>query len=199
MENKRIKNVVSTILSHFWGKLERIDFDYHFKKGGWKRLSHEAYGKNDGVAILLYNSQKQTVLLSRQFRIPVYVAGVNQGYSIEVCGGSVDKGESPEACVIREAQEELGYKVSHVTSISTVFLSPGIVRERVHLFIGEYSDADKIDDVGGGLEIENEEIEVLELSFEEALKMIDSNKIIDARTIMLMHYLKVKGIMEVKN
>ncbi|WP_242132201.1 NUDIX domain-containing protein [Aestuariivivens marinum] len=197
MKNKRIKNISTKIVSQFWGKLERIDFDYYFKKGGWKRLSHEAYGKSDGVAILLYNPQTNKVVLSKQFRIPVYVAGVNQGYSIEVCGGAVDKGESPEACVMREAQEELGYKVSNVTHISTVFLSPGIVRERVHLFIGEYSDRDKMHYVGGGLEIENEEIEVLELSFKEALKMIDTNEIIDARTIMLLQYIKIKEMIEV--
>lgn len=190
----RIKNITSTILSQFWGKLERIDFDYRFKNGNWKRLSHEAYGKSDGVAVLLYNAETNKVVLSKQFRIPVYISGVSEGYSIEVCGGSVDDGESPETCVIREVDEELGYRVSNLKFISTVFLSPGIVRERVHLFIGQYADSDKIQNSGGGLEIEGEEIEVLELSFDKAMKMIDSEEIIDARTIMLLQYLRVKGL-----
>lgn len=191
----KIKNIKSTILSQFWGKLERIDFDYKFKKGGWKRLSHEAYGKSDGVAILLYNPHTKNVVLSKQFRIPVYVAGVSEGYSIEVCGGSVDEGESPETCVIREAEEELGYRVSNIKFISTIFLSPGIVRERVHLFIGQYSDTDKIQNSGGGLEVEGEEIEVMELSFDTAMKMIDSHEIIDARTILLLQYLRINDLL----
>lgn len=190
----KIKNITSTVLSNFWGKLERIDFDFKFKNGHWKRLAHEAYGKSDGVAILIYNSETKKVILSKQFRIPVYISGVSQGVSIEVCGGAIDAGESPETTVIREAKEELGYHISNLKAVSTVFLSPGIVRERVHLFIGEYKDSDKIDNSGGGLEIEGEEIEVMELSFENALNMIDSQEIIDARTIMLLQHVKIKGL-----
>ncbi|WOD43037.1 NUDIX domain-containing protein [Hwangdonia lutea] len=191
----RIKNIKSTVLSHFWGKLERIDFDFKFKNGNWKRLSHEAYGKSDGVAILLYNTETKKVVLSKQFRIPVYISGVSEGVSIEVCGGAIDEGESPETTVIREAKEELGYHISNLKAVNTVFLSPGIVRERVHLFIGEYKDLDKIDNSGGGLEIEGEEIEVMELPVEEALNMIDSQEIIDARTIMLLQHVKIKGLL----
>ena len=193
--DKRIKNITSTILSQFWGKLERIDFDFKFKNGSWKRLSHEAYGKSDGVAILLYNTESKKVVLSKQFRIPVYISGVSEGVSIEVCGGAIDEGESPEACVLREAKEELGYNVSDLKAINTVFLSPGIVRERVHLFIAKYNDSDKVDN-GGGLEIEGEEIEVLELSFKDALKMVDTNKIIDARSIMLLQYAKIHKLLD---
>ncbi|MFD1613831.1 NUDIX domain-containing protein [Gelatiniphilus marinus] len=191
----RIKNITSTVLSQFWGKLERIDFDFKFKNGNWKRLAHEAYGKSDGVAILIYNAETKKVILSKQFRIPVYISGVSEGVSIEVCGGAIDEGESPETTVIREAKEELGYHISNLKAINTVFLSPGIVRERVHLFIGEYKDADKIDNSGGGLEIEGEEIEVMEISFDKAIEMIDSQEIIDARTIMLLQHLKIKGLL----
>ncbi|WP_418604048.1 NUDIX domain-containing protein [Hwangdonia sp.] len=193
-KDKRIKNITSTVLSQFWGKLERIDFDFKFKNGNWKRLSHEAYGKSDGVAILLYNPETKKVVLSKQFRIPVFISGVSQGVSIEVCGGAIDEGELPETTVIREAKEELGYHISNLKAINTVFLSPGIVRERVHLFIGEYKDSDKIDH-GGGLEIEGEEIEVMEIPFNKAMEMIDSREIIDARTIMLLQHLKIKGLL----
>ncbi len=194
MKNKRIKNITSTVLSQFWGKLERVDFDFKFRTGAWKHLSHEAYGKSDGVAILLYNKTSKKVVLSKQFRIPVYIAGVSEGFSIEVCGGALDAGESPETCVIREAREELGYDVSNLKALGTVFLSPGIVRERVHLFIGTYTDSDRTGR-GGGLDIENEEIEVLEMSFEDALKMVEKGDIIDARTIMLLQYVQINGLL----
>ena len=193
----RIKNISSTILSQFWGKLERIDFDFKFKNGNWKRLSHEAYGKSDGVAILIYNLETKKVILSKQFRIPVYISGVSEGVSIEVCGGAIDEGESPETCVIREAKEELGFNISNLKAVNTVFLSPGIVRERVHLFIGEYKDSDKIDDSGGGLEIEGEEIEVMEVTFEKAMEMIDSCEIIDARTIILLQYVQINNLLNI--
>ncbi len=190
---KKVKNITSTVLSSFWGKLERVDFDFKFKNGSWERLSHEAYGKSDGVAVLLYNPETKKVMLSKQFRIPVYISGVSEGYSIEVCGGSIDEGELPETCVIREAEEELGYKISDLKAVSTVFLSPGIVRERVHLFIAQYKDSDKTDN-GGGLEVEGEEIEVLEIPFTKALQMVDSHDIIDARTIMLLQYVQINNL-----
>ncbi len=193
-KDKRIKNIASTVLSDFWGKLERIDFDFKFKNGKWKRIAHEAYGKSDGVAILLYNTESKKVLLSKQFRIPVYISGVSDGVSIEVCGGAIDDGESPETSVVREVKEELGYNVSNLKAVNTVFLSPGIVRERVHLFTGNYTNSDRINN-GGGLETENEEIEVFEVTFTKAMEMIDSGEIIDARTIMLLQYIQINKLL----
>ncbi|TVZ55243.1 nudix-type nucleoside diphosphatase (YffH/AdpP family) [Lutibacter sp. Hel_I_33_5] len=180
-----VSNVTKKIISNFWGTLEHVSLDFKFKNGETKRFTHEVYGKNDGVAILLYNKDSKKVVLSKQFRTPVFVAGVNQGYSIEVCGGALEGNESPETCVIRESEEEIGYKISNLKKVNTVFLSPGIVKERVHLYVCEYKNEDRINN-GGGLLNENEEIEVLEISFEEALKMIEREEIIDARTIMLL-------------
>ncbi|WP_369049491.1 NUDIX domain-containing protein [Tenacibaculum sp. UWU-22] len=195
MSSTKVSNVVSTIISNFWGKLEHVKFNFTFKNGELKTLIHEVYGKSDGVAILLYNSKTKKVILSKQFRMPVYVAGVSNGFSIEVCGGAIDPNESPEKTAIREAREEIGYEVSNIKKVSTVFLSPGIVREKVHLFLSEYQQADKINN-GGGLMSENEEIEVLELSFSKALQMIENQEIVDARTIILLQYVQLNNLID---
>lgn len=193
--NNKIKNVTTKVLSNIWAKLEQVSFDFTFKNGKTERLTHEVYGKADGVAVLLYNFSTKKVVLSKQFRMPMYVAGVKNGFSVEVVGGSIDDDdELPETTVIRETREEIGYKISDIEKVSTVFLSPGLMREKVHLYIATYKDENKIENEGGGLLTENEEITVLEVFFEEALKMIENKEIIDARTIMLLYHLQVKGL-----
>ncbi|PQJ77953.1 NUDIX domain-containing protein [Polaribacter porphyrae] len=192
---KKISNITSKVASNFWGKLEHVNFDFTFKNGKSVNLTHEVYGKSDGVAILLYNPKTKKVILSKQFRMPVFVAGVDNGFSIEVVGGALDENETAKTCVIRETEEEVGYRISEVKKVSTVFLSPGIVKERVHLFVGKYKDSDKTEN-GGGLEDENEEIEVIETNFSDALKMIETEEIIDARTILLLQYLQINKLLK---
>lgn len=191
----KVKNVTSNMISNFWGTLERVNFDFTFKNGKSVNLTHEVYGKSDGVAILLYNAITKKVLLTRQFRMPVYVAKINNGFSIEVVGGAMDENETPEITAIRETEEEIGYKIFKLKKVTTAFLSPGILKEKVHLFIGEYSDEQKTKNGGGVIE-ENEEIEVLEISFSEALQMVENEEIIDARTILLLQYVKLNGFIE---
>jgi GDP-mannose pyrophosphatase NudK len=191
---EKVKNITSKVISNIWGTLEQVSFDFTFKNGRTARLTHEVYGKGDGVAVLLYNIATKKVMLSKQFRIPMYVAGVKNGFSIEVCGGTIDENESPEKSVIRETKEEIGYAISQLQKVSTVFLSPGLMREQVHLYVAAYKNEDKIGR-GGGLAIENEELIVLETSFEDALNMIENQEIIDARTIILLYYLKIHELM----
>jgi GDP-mannose pyrophosphatase NudK len=193
MSNNRVNNVVSNVISNIWATLEHVSFDFTFNNGNTARLTHEVYGKSDGVAVLLYNPETKKVVLSKQFRMPMYVAGVKNGFSIEVCGGTIDENESPETSVIRETKEEVGYRISGAQKVNTVFLSPGLMREQVHLYIAEYTEEDKIYR-GGGSANENEEIIVLETLFENALKMIASQEIVDARTIMLLYHLKMHNL-----
>ena len=195
METKsKISNVSKTVKSENWGKLEDLNFDYHFNNGTSKRLSFEMYGKSDGIAVLLYNPKTDKVVLSKQFRAPVYNHGIQNGFLIEVVGGAIDENESPEKAAIRETEEEVGYKIKSVQKVSTVFLSPGIVNEKVHLFIGEYSEDDNHKN-GGGVSAEDEEIEILEVDFLDAFKMIETQEIIDARTIMLLQYVQLNKMM----
>jgi len=190
---EKIQNVSSKVISNIWAKLEQVSFDFTFKNGKTERLTHEVYGRNDGVAVLLYNPSTKKVILSKQFRIPMYVAGVKNGFCVEVVGGAIDKNESPETTVIRETKEEVGYVIHNPKKVAKVFLSPGLMKEQVYLYVAEYNDDDKLEK-GGGLATESEEIETLETDFSDALKMIENEEIIDARTILLLQYIQINKL-----
>ncbi|NNC49522.1 MAG: NUDIX domain-containing protein [Flaviramulus sp.] len=185
-----LKNIAHKILSKEWATLLRIDYDFQFKDGTWKRLSRESYDRGNGTSILLYNKLKSSVILTKQFRMPAYYNNNSDGLSIEVCAGALDKNEVPEVCITREVEEEVGYKINRPKKVMECYMSPGAVTEKMYLFIAEYSDDMKVND-GGGLESENEEIEVLEIPFSKAIAMIDSFEIIDAKTILLLQYAEI--------
>ena len=193
MEDK-LRNIAYTELSNEWATLNRIDYDYKFENGSWKRLSRESYDRGDGTSILLYNKEKQTVILTKQFRMPAYDNNKSDGMSIEVCAGAIDKNEAPEVCIIREVEEEVGYRITEVKKVMEAYTSPGAVTEKMFLFVALCTDEMKIND-GGGLDIEDEEIEVLEIPFLEALKMIDNFEIKDAKTIMLLQYAQIHKLL----
>ena len=189
----KLKNITINKLSKEWATLDRIDYDFQFNDGSWKRLSRESYNRGNGTSILLYNKEKKTIILTKQFRMPAYVNDRNEGMSIEVCAGALDKNESPETCIIREVEEEVGYKINSATKILESYMSPGAVTEKMHYFIAEYKDEMKINE-GGGLEVEDEEIEVMELPFIEALEMMKSFEIKDAKTIVLLQYAQINNL-----
>lgn len=188
--SNRLKNITKKVLSKAWATLYEIDYDYQFKDGSWKRLSRESYDRGNGTCILLYNKEKGTVILTKQFRMPAYHNDERDGMSIEACAGAIDKNESPETTVIRETEEEVGYRIKNVKLIMEAYSSPGALTEKMYFFIGAYSEDMKIDN-GGGVASENEEIEVMELSFSSALKLIESGEIQDAKTIMLLQYAQI--------
>ena len=189
----KLKNIIYNTLSNEWATLNRIDYDYQFKNGSWKRLSRESYDRGDGTSILLYNKEKGTVILTKQFRMPAYANNKNDGMSIEVCAGAIDKNEPPEVCIIREVEEEVGYKIKSATKVLESYMSPGAVTEKMYCFIAEYTDEMKVND-GGGVESEDEEIEVMELPFQEAVEMIFNGEIKDAKTIMLLQYAQINNL-----
>ena len=193
MDN-RIKNISYNPLSSEWATLNRIDYDYQFKDGSWKRLSRESYDRGNGTSVLLYNKKKGTVILTKQFRMPAYANDKNDGMSIEVCAGALDKDESPETCIIREIEEEVGYKINQVTKVLEAYTSPGAVTEKMYMFIAEYSEEMKVNN-GGGVHAEDEDIEVLEIAFKEAIQMIHDFEIKDAKTIMLLQYAQTNNLM----
>lgn len=191
MKNFKITN--TEILSDNWYVLRKITYEYLQNDGTLQTQSREAYDRGNGATILLYNKASQTVILTRQFRIPTYVNGNADGMMIEACAGLLDQ-DNPEDCIRRETEEETGYKIRDVKKVFEAYMSPGSVTEILYFFIAEYSKDMKVSD-GGGLEEEAENIEVLEYPFTKALEMIRTGEIKDAKTIMLLQHLKLEGIL----
>ena len=192
MKNDNVKIQQTEILSKNWYTLKKVTYDYLKKDGQWQSQSREAYDRGNGAAILLYNKEAQTVILTRQFRMPTYINGNETGMMIEACAGLLDEHDAEE-CIRRETEEETGYKIKEVRKILEAYMSPGSVTEKLYFFIAEYSKEMKMTE-GGGLEHEQEDIDVLELPFEKAYQMIDTGEICDAKTIMLLLYAKVHNI-----
>jgi len=191
--NNRVKILDTVVLSDNWYVLRKIIYEYQKKDGSSQVQTREAYDRGNGATILLYNKAKQTVILTRQFRMPTYVNGNSDGMLIETCAGLLDK-DNPEDCIRKETEEETGYKVTDVRKVFEVYMSPGSVTEMLYFFIAEYADNMKVNE-GGGIEHEEEHIEVLEIEFQHALDMIENGEIKDAKTIMLLQYLRLKQIL----
>jgi len=194
MKNPKIKNIKTKVLSNNWYTLNKVNFDYQLRSGRWVRQSRESYDRGNGAAILLYNIKKNSVILIRQLRMPTYFNGNESGMIIEVCAGLLD-GDDPVTCIIKETEEETGYRIQNVKKIFESYMSPGAVTEIIHFFIGEYDQTMKMS-YGGGLDSEHEDIEILELDFQQALKMIDTGEIKDAKTIMLLQYAQINGVLK---
>lgn len=192
MNNPKVKIIDIKNLSKAHYKLDKVDFEFQTNNGSWQKQSRECYDRGDGAAILLYNPAKKTVILTKQFRMPSYLNGNSSGMMIEVCAGLLDE-DHPEACIIKEVEEETGFKITHPKKVFELFSTPGAVTEKIHYFVAEYSDDMKIRD-GGGLVEEHEEIEVLEIDFETALTMVSNREINDAKTVVLLQYAKLNNL-----
>jgi len=188
-----IKITNTQILSDNWYTLKKVTYTYQTQDGVVETQSREAYDRGNGAAILLYNIEQQTVILTKQFRLPTYINGNPSGMMIEVCAGLLDE-DNPEDCIRRETEEETGYKLSEIKKVFEVYMSPGSVTEILHLFIGDYSENMKISD-GGGLATEQENIEVIEMPIAEAMLMVQIGEIKDAKTIMLLQHLKLNNVL----
>lgn len=185
----QIKITNTEILSNNWYTLRKITYEYQKKDGSIQTQSREAYDRGNGATILLYNTQQHTVILTRQFRLPTYVNGNASGMLIEACAGLLDK-DNPEDCIRRETEEETGYKIKDVQKVFEAYMSPGSVTEILYFFIAEYEKSMKVNE-GGGLAHEEENIEVLEYTLDQAMNMITTGEIKDGKTIMLLQYLKL--------
>ncbi|WP_273826142.1 MULTISPECIES: NUDIX domain-containing protein [Pseudomonas] len=190
----RVRIVDSTVLSDDWYLLKKTTFDFLRSDGTWQRQSRETYDRGNGATILLFNREKRSVVLTRQFRFPVFVNG-HDGMLVEAAAGLLENA-SPEERIRAEAEEETGYRVQHVQKIFEAYMSPGSVTEKLHFFLGEYDGDSKVGH-GGGLEAEGEDLEVLELSLEDALAAVRRGEIVDAKTIMLLQYVALNNTLDI--
>lgn len=193
MKYGKIRNIKKAVLSKAWYQLYRYTFDYQKEDGQWETQQRETYDRGNGAAILLYNPERGTVILTRQFRMPTYVNNNPDGMMVEVCAGLLE-GDDAEVCIIKEVEEETGYRVPEVRQVFEAYMSPGAVTEKLYFFIAEYDEGMKISE-GGGAAYETEHIEVLECRFKEALEMMERGDIQDAKSILLLQYARIHNLM----
>jgi nudix-type nucleoside diphosphatase (YffH/AdpP family) len=173
--------------------LKKVIYKVTENDGNTSVQSREAYDRGNGATILLYNKAQASVILTRQFRLPTYINGNPDGMLIECCAGLLDK-DNPEDCIRKETEEETGYKITDVKKVFEAYMSPGSVTEILYFFVAEYAKEMKVSD-GGGLAHENENIEVLEMPFDDALQMVKTGEIKDAKTIMLLQYAQINNLL----
>ena len=187
-DNDRVDNLELEVLSDHWYVLRKATFDYRHRDGRVTREVREAYDRGNGVTILLFDPDAGTVIVTRQFRLPIYLNGHPNGMLIETAAGLLDRrGEDPEDAIRREAEEEAGVSVGEVHRLFELFMSPGSVTERVTFFVATYSHEQRVSQ-GGGKADEGEDIEVLELTLDEALAMVDAGTIDDGKTVILLQW-----------
>ncbi|MGW7278222.1 NUDIX domain-containing protein [Streptomyces sp. NPDC054844] len=191
--NPRVRVRDVRLLSSHWYVERTTTFDFRRADGTWSTQERETHDRGNGATVLLYDTERETVLLTRQFRLPVYVNGHPDGMLIETPGGLLDdEDEHPEVAVRREVVEETGHTVGEVRHVFDVYMSPGSVTERVSFYAAAYGPVTRTHE-GGGLDEEGEDIESLELPFRRALEMIRTGEIADAKTIMLLQWAALEG------
>ncbi len=195
MNSERVQITEEKLLSDNWYVLKRYTFNYLGKNGQWTTQQREAYDRGNGATILLHNPQTDTVILTRQFRLPTFVngncdGGPDSGMLIEACAGLLDNDE-PETAVIREMEEETGYRIQSVEKVMEAYMSPGSVTEKLFFYLAEYT-ADTDRNAGGG--IDEEEIDTIEMPLSQAVDMMKSGQIKDGKTIMLLQYLRLQQL-----
>ena len=175
-----------TVFSGHW-TVEKVRYDERQRDGAVRSLEREVVSRPDAATVLLHDPVRDTVLLTRQFRLPALLNGGRTGL-IETCAGLVE--EDPATCAAREAEEETGCVARDLVRLFELYSSPGGISERLTCFVAHYDPADRTG-AGGGLAEEGENIEVLEMRFDDAYAMIASGEIVDMKTVVLLQWLKI--------
>lgn len=190
--NSRVRVVAEKTLADDWFVLKKTSFEYRRNDGQWQLMHRETYDRGNGAALLLFNQARGSVVLTRQFRFPAFVNGCEDGLLVEACAGLLDD-DDPVAAIRREAQEETGFAVRAPRKVFEAYMSPGSITEKLHFFVAEFDDTDRIGQ-GGGDMAEGEDIEVLEVPLAQAMEMIRTGQIQDAKTIMLLQHAMLVGL-----
>jgi nudix-type nucleoside diphosphatase (YffH/AdpP family) len=186
----RIRIRSTELLSDGWTKLKKVVLDYRRRDGGSDTQIREVYERGEAATVLPCDPDRGTVLLVRQFRLPVYLTSGMEDM-LEACAGVLDEGEDAETCILREAEEEMGYRLRELERVCSAYTIPGSVTERVTFFIARYSPGDKMSE-GGGHPDEGEDIEVVEMSLDDACAATRDGRIVDAKTILLLQALVIE-------
>ena len=190
-DTDRVNITETKLLSDNWYVLRRYTYDYLGRDGKWTVQQREAYDRGNGATILLHNPQANTVILTRQFRLPTYVNGNPSGMLIEACAGLLDN-DHPDDAIRRETEEETGFRIKSVEKIMEAYMSPGSVTEKLFFYLAEYSaDTERL--LGGG--VDDEEIDILEMPLPQAMALVGTGEIMDGKTIMLLQYLQLRQLM----
>ena len=185
----RIRDV--RVLSDDWYLLKKTTFDFRRSNGNWQTVSRETYDRGNGAVVLLVDSERRTVILTRQFRYPAFVNGLSDGMLLEACAGLLDS-EDPEETIRREVEEETGFRIGPPRKLFELYMSPGSVTEKLFFFVAEYKNSDRVA-FGGGDQAEGEDIEIVELGFDHAFSMVERGEILDAKTVILLQHLAKVG------
>jgi len=189
MADESVRVLREDIIADNYFPLKKVKYEQRCRDGHTQTLTREVYDCASGAAVLLYNRERRSVLLTRQFRIGARLNG-HDGYLLEAAAGMLDDA-APGKRARCESLEETGYAPVHMEKAMELFVSPSSTTERLHLFVAEYDPAARRGE-GGGLAEEGEDIEIVEMDFDDALARVDSGEIMDAKTVLLLLHLERK-------
>jgi len=182
---ERIQVTERETLSDQWARVEQVTFNYLRTDGRWQTQTREIYHRGHGAAVLLYNLRQRTIILVRQFRFPAWECG-DDGFLLEVPAGIIES-DDPPATIRKETAEETGFVIDQPTFVFRAYASPGSITEQLHYYCAAY-EPDARSGSGGGLEEEGEDIDVVEVAISDAVEWVETGKIVDAKTILLIQY-----------
>ncbi len=182
---ERVRVRQERLLSDNWYTLKTTRFDFLRRDGRWQTQDRETYDRGNGATLLLYQRERRHVMLTRQFRYPVFVNGWQQ-LMVEAVAGLLDEAD-PVSCIRAEAEQEAGVHLRAVQPLFEAYMSPGSVTEKLHFFAAEYEDRDLVGE-GGGLVDEGEDIDRFEVGFDDAMRQVEAGEIVDAKTILLLRW-----------
>lgn len=182
---ERVRVQQERLLSDHWYTLKTTRFEFLRSDGRWQAQDRETYDRGNGATVLLYQRERRRVMLTRQFRYPVFVNGW-QELLVEAVAGLLDEND-PATCIRAEAEQEAGVKLREVQPLFQAYMSPGSVTEKLHFFAAEYDAADVVSE-GGGLIEEGEDIARFEMDFDDAMREVEAGRIVDAKTVLLLRW-----------
>lgn len=193
-DKPRVRGLEEKILAREKYTFSRLDYEFRHADGNWMAHERNLFRRPDAAVLLPYDPSRKMLLLTRQFRLGAYMNDFTPGL-LEACAGTIDHGEAPDVCMVREAMEEMGLRVSGLRLLFEAFVSPAASTEKLYCFVAPYGREDRVA-AGGGMEDEGEEIEVLELPFDEVLQQADAGEIRDLKTLNLIYWLRASGLMD---